>query len=158
MILNNQTGSDGRGTPTHGDVIAPDAQPATDTTASGMIGSFRTPSAGPSVAVAMWKVAASVVTLLWTLFYGIGRLLADGFYSNLNTTVGAAGVNTISIIEPAAILGALLALSITVILMLSDILKGTSSALAEQPSKQSTNCSHTDPRQFGRGSHSCHAA
>jgi hypothetical protein len=105
MTLNNRTGSDGRGT-----------------TANGM-SSRRTPSAGPSVAVAMWKVAASVVTLLAALFYGIGRLLADGFYSSLNTTASAASVNTISIIEPAAILGALFALSVTVILILSDILQ-----------------------------------
>ena len=78
---------------------------------------------GASAAIAMWKVGASVVTLLAALFYGIGRFLADGFYAHLNTTASAAGVNTISIIEPAAVLGAFLALFATVVLMLLDILQ-----------------------------------
>jgi hypothetical protein len=71
----------------------------------------------------MWKVGASVATLLGALFYGIGRFLADGFYTHLNTTAGAAGVNTISIIEPAAVLGAMVALLATAILMLLDVLE-----------------------------------
>ena len=61
----------------------------------------------------MWKVGASVITLLAALFYGIGRFLVDGFYGHLNTTAGAAGVGTISIIEPAAVLGAFVALFTT---------------------------------------------
>ena len=122
MVLADQTGFDGGGTPTHVDATAANGRATADRSANEI--NFRwTPSAGPSAAIAMWKVAASVVTLLAALFYGIGRLLVDGFYSNLNTSASAAGVNTISIIEPAAIFGALLALSVTAILMLSDIIQ-----------------------------------
>src|ERR1700729_1363109 len=83
---------------------------------------FRQTPNGASAAIAMWKVGASVITLLAALFYGIGRFLVDGFYGHLNTTAGAAGVGTISIIEPAAVLGAFVALFTTVALMLLDIL------------------------------------
>src|ERR1700733_13377442 len=84
---------------------------------------FRQTPNRASAAIAMWKVGASVVTLLAALFYGIGRFLVDGFYAHLNTTAGAAGVGTISIIEPAAVLGAFVALFTTVALMLLDILQ-----------------------------------
>jgi hypothetical protein len=100
---------------------APETDVSTDRNASGK--AFRQASKGASAAAALWKVGASVVTLLAALFYGIGRLLADGFYTHLNTTASAAGVNTISIIEPAAVLGALVALFATAVLMLLDILQ-----------------------------------
>jgi hypothetical protein len=101
--------------------IAPETHVATGRDASGK--AFRQASKGASAAAALWKVGASVVTLLAALFYGIGRLLADAFYTHLNTTASAAGVNTISIIEPAAVLGALVALFATAVLMLLDILQ-----------------------------------
>lgn len=99
MALSEKTGPDGRSAPDHADIT------------------------GPSAAIALWKVAASVITLIAALCYGVGRILADGFYSSLNTSVGAAGVDTIAIIEPVAVFFAISALFATVILMLIDIFR-----------------------------------
>jgi hypothetical protein len=121
MKLNNHEAADASDTSTSVKIIAPEAHVSTGISADGK--GFRQVPTGTSAAVAMWKVTASVVTLLAALCYGIGRFLVDGFYTHLNTTASAAGVNTISIIEPVAVLGALVALFATAILILLDILQ-----------------------------------
>jgi hypothetical protein len=122
VTVSNKTGPDNGAVSASQNAIASEAQAAADKVTSTQ-DLRQIPNAGISAAVAMWKVGASAVTLLAALFYGIGRLLADGFYTNLGTSATAAGVNTISIIEPAAVLGGLVALLATAILLLLDILQ-----------------------------------
>ena len=49
--------------------------------------------------------------------------MVDGFYTRLNTTAEAAGIGYLSIIEPAAVLAAVLAVIGTAVAMIFDILK-----------------------------------
>lgn len=78
---------------------------------------------GPSAAIGLWKIAASIITLLAAFFYGVGSILADGFYSRLDASASMAGVDTIAIMEPIAIFFALFAISVTVVLMLYDVFR-----------------------------------
>lgn len=120
MLVHVHQGSNPTGAAAPGHNAAAQAQ-ATPDSPNGGANLRRAPGTGTWAAVAMWKLTASAVTLFAALFYGLGRLQVDGFYSHLDTTASAAGVNTISIIEPAAIIGALVALFATAILLLLDI-------------------------------------
>jgi hypothetical protein len=71
---------------------------------------------------AVWSQAPTLIPLLAALSYGLGRLMVDGFYAQLHTTAEAAGLGYGSILEPAAILTAVLAAIGTAIAMVSDAL------------------------------------
>jgi len=83
----------------------------------------RAEKAGIAAARAVWAQAPSLLPLLAVLCYGLGRLVVDGFYGRLNTTAEAAGVGDLSIIEPAAILAAVLAIIGTIGAMIFDFLQ-----------------------------------
>jgi len=80
----------------------------------------RATAAGVAAAKAVWSQAATLIPLLALASYGLGRLMVDGFYAQLNTTAEAAGLGYASILEPAAILTAFTAAIGTVIAMLLD--------------------------------------
>jgi hypothetical protein len=65
--------------------------------------------------------APKLLPLLAVVCYGFGRLIADGFYSRLNTNAEAAGVGYLSIIEPAAVLAAIIAIIGTAIAIVFDV-------------------------------------
>jgi hypothetical protein len=69
----------------------------------------------------MWKQAPKLLPLLAVVCYGLGRLIADGFYSRLNTNAEAAGVGYLSIIEPAAVTAAIIAIIGTAIAIVFDV-------------------------------------
>jgi len=72
----------------------------------------------------MWGQVPKLLPLLGVLFYGLGSLVVDGFYTRLNTTPDAAGIGYFSIIEPAAVFAAMLAIIATAIAMVFDVVKG----------------------------------
>jgi hypothetical protein len=80
-------------------------------------------NAAAKTAADIWGQVPTLLPLLGVLFYGLGRLMVDGFYARLNTTAEAAGVGYLSIIEPAAVLAAVLAIIGTAIAMIFDVLK-----------------------------------
>jgi hypothetical protein len=69
----------------------------------------------------IWKQAPKLLPLLAVVCYGLGRLIADGFYSRLNTNAEAAGVGYLSIIEPAAVTAAIIAIIGTAIAIVFDV-------------------------------------
>jgi hypothetical protein len=69
----------------------------------------------------MWKEAPKLLPLLAVVCYGLGRLIVDGFYSRLNTNAEAAGVGYFSIIEPAAVFAAIIAIIGTAIAIVFDV-------------------------------------
>ena len=69
---------------------------------------------------AVWSQAPTLIPLLAALSYGLGRLMVDGFYGQLHTTAEAAGLGYGSILEPAAILTAILVTVGTAIVMMAD--------------------------------------
>jgi len=95
-----------------------------------MLGDSDVPSAASAVvraaeaeviaARAVWNQAPTLIPLLAALSYGLGRLMVDGFYAQLHTTAEAAGLGYGSILEPAAILTAILVAVGTAIAMMSD--------------------------------------
>jgi hypothetical protein len=85
--------------------------------------SRRARNAAAKTAADIWKQVPTLLPLLGVLFYGLGRLMVDGFYTRLNTTAEAAGLGYLSIIEPAAVLAAVLAVAGTAIAMIFDVLK-----------------------------------
>lgn len=76
--------------------------------------------AGGIAARAVWSQAPSLIPLLAALSYGLGRLMVDAFYARLHTSAEAAGLSYGSILEPAAIMTAVLASVGTAIAMVSD--------------------------------------
>jgi hypothetical protein len=80
----------------------------------------RATTAGITAAKAVWSQAPTLIPLLAVASYGLGRLMVDGFYEELNTTAEAAGLGYASILEPAAILTAFAVAIGTVIAMFLD--------------------------------------
>jgi hypothetical protein len=79
--------------------------------------------AGVNAVKGMWEQAPKLLPLFGVFFYGLGRFVVDGFYGHLNTTADAAGIGYLSIIEPAAVLAAVLAIIGTAIVIVFDVLK-----------------------------------
>jgi hypothetical protein len=80
-------------------------------------------NAAVKTATNVWREVPKLLPLLGVLFYGLGRLMVDGFYTRLNTTADSAGIGYLSIVEPAAVLAAVLAVIGTAISMMFDVLK-----------------------------------
>jgi hypothetical protein len=76
-----------------------------------------------------WKESAAFATLLGVLLYGVGRLLADGFYEHLNTSADSAGVSTFSILEPAVLVAIIFAFVATIIMILPDVISSSADRL-----------------------------
>lgn len=74
--------------------------------------------AGGISAKALWEQAPTLITLIGLLSYGLGRLAVDGFYGQLHTTAEAAGLGYASILEPTALLAAIIAGVGTAIVMI----------------------------------------
>ena len=71
----------------------------------------------------MLEQAPKLLPLLGVLCYGLGLLIVDGFYRRLNTTPDAAGIGYLSVIEPAAVWAAILAIIAVAIVMAFDVIK-----------------------------------
>jgi hypothetical protein len=71
----------------------------------------------------MLEQVPKLLPLLGVLCYGLGLLIVDGFYKRLNTTPDAAGIGYLSVIEPAAVWAAVLAVIAVAIVMAFDVVK-----------------------------------
>lgn len=99
----------------------PKARPAKD----------RPLEAGARAVQVLWSQASLLTTLIGLLSYGLGRLMADGFYGELHTTAEAAGLGYTSILEPAALLTAIAAIAGTALAATWDALLAAARWLIE---------------------------
>jgi hypothetical protein len=79
----------------------------------------------------LWGQASLLIMLIGLLSYGLGRLMVDGFYGELHTTAEAAGLGYASILEPAALFTAIVAIIGTALAAISDALLAAACWLIE---------------------------
>ena len=87
--------------------------------------------AGVQAVQVLWSQASLLITLIGLLSYGLGRLMVDGFYGELHTTAEAAGLGYTSILEPTALVTAIVAIAGTALAAISDALLAAARWLIE---------------------------